>query len=94
MIELLIGALKAIVILLLALNLAAILLWFERKGSALIQDRIGANRAAITGLGKKFGLPNLGFVNTVARAVPCAFPGADHFRGSAVRRPDNDCRPH
>ncbi len=65
MIELLIGALKAIIILLLALNLAAILLWFERKGSALIQDRIGANRAAITGLGKKLGLPNLGFVNTL-----------------------------
>jgi|YelNatPaOPRAMG01_1025707.scaffolds.fasta_scaffold00651_34 NADH-quinone oxidoreductase subunit H len=65
MIELLIGALKAIIILLLALNLAAILLWFERKGSALIQDRIGANRAAITGLGRKLGLPNLGFVNTL-----------------------------
>ncbi len=65
MIELLIGALKAIIILLLALNLAAILLWFERKGSALIQDRIGANRAAIIGLGRKLGIPNLGFVNTL-----------------------------
>src|SRR5579885_1929633 len=47
------------------LNLAGLLLWFERKGSALIQDRIGANRAAITGLGRRFGLPNFGIVNTL-----------------------------
>ncbi len=63
--ELLIGAIKAVVVLLLALNLAAILLWFERKGSALIQDRVGANRAAITGVGARLGLPNLGFINTL-----------------------------
>lgn len=31
------------------LNLAAILTWMERKQSALMQDRIGANRAAIFG---------------------------------------------
>jgi len=44
-----------------ALGLTAILLWIERKGSALIHDRIGANRAAIIGF-----LPfNLGFVNTL-----------------------------
>ncbi|HKV54971.1 MAG TPA: complex I subunit 1 family protein [Candidatus Binataceae bacterium] len=65
MIDLGIGALKAIVIVLLVLNLTAVLLWFERKGSALIQDRIGANRASILGLGHRLGLPNLGFVNTV-----------------------------
>jgi NADH-quinone oxidoreductase subunit H len=64
-IDLLIGAIKAIVILLLVLNLAAVLLWFERKGSALIQDRVGANRAAIFGIGKRMGLPNLGFMNTL-----------------------------
>ncbi len=64
-IDLLIGAIKAIVVLLLVLNLSAVLLWFERKGSALIQDRIGANRAAIIGLGARLGLPNLGFVNTL-----------------------------
>jgi NADH-quinone oxidoreductase subunit H len=64
-IELAIGAAKAVLIILLLLNLAAILLWFERKGSALIQDRIGANRAAITGFGKRMGLPNVGFVNTL-----------------------------
>jgi NADH-quinone oxidoreductase subunit H len=64
-IELLIGAIKALVILVLVLNLTAVLLWFERKGSALIQDRVGANRAAIFGIGRKLGLPNLGLVNTL-----------------------------
>jgi len=64
-IELIAGAIKAIVILLLVLNLSAVLLWFERKGSALIQDRVGANRAAVFGIGKKLGLPNLGFQNTL-----------------------------
>ncbi|HUO05139.1 MAG TPA: complex I subunit 1 family protein [Candidatus Binataceae bacterium] len=64
-IDLVIGAAKAIVVLLLVLNLSAVLLWFERKGSALIQDRIGANRASITGFGAKMGLPNMGFINTL-----------------------------
>lgn len=65
LINLLIEAIKAIVVVVMVLNLSGILLWFERKGSALIQDRIGANRAAITGLGKRMGLPNLGLVNTL-----------------------------
>src|SRR5271155_3818502 len=47
------------------LNLSGLLLWFERKGSALIQDRIGANRAAIFGVGRRLGLPNFGLVNTL-----------------------------
>jgi len=64
-IELLIGAIKAIIVLVMVLQLSAILLWFERKGSALIQDRIGANRAALTGVGRRLGMPNLGFVNTL-----------------------------
>ncbi|MGH7813808.1 MAG: complex I subunit 1/NuoH family protein [Candidatus Binataceae bacterium] len=64
-IELLIGAIKAIVVLVLVLNLSGILLWFERKGSALIQDRIGANRAALTGWGARLRMPNVGFVNTL-----------------------------
>ena len=49
-IDLLISAIKGIVIVLMVLNLSGILLWFERKGSALIQDRIGANRAAVFGV--------------------------------------------
>jgi NADH-quinone oxidoreductase subunit H len=65
LIDLLIEAIKAIVVVVMVLNLAGILLWFERKGSALIQDRIGANRAAITGFGKRMGLPNLGLINTL-----------------------------
>ena len=64
-IELLIGAINALVILVLVLNLTAVLLWFERKGAALIQDRVGANRAAIFGIGRRLGLPNLGLVNTL-----------------------------
>ena len=64
-IDLLIGAVKAIVILLLVLNLSAVLLWFERKGSALIQDRVGANRANIFGVGQRIGMPNLGLMNTL-----------------------------
>jgi len=64
-IDLAIGAIKAIIVILMVLNLSAILLWFERKGSALIQDRVGANRAAILGVGRRLGLPNLGIVNTL-----------------------------
>ena len=64
-IDLLIGAIKAIVVLLLVLNLAAVLLWFERKGSALIQDRIGANRAVIFGSASASGCRTSGLVNTL-----------------------------
>jgi len=64
-IELVIGAVKAIVIVLLVLGLTTLMLWFERKGAALIQDRIGANRADIFGIGKRLGLPNFGIINTV-----------------------------
>jgi NADH-quinone oxidoreductase subunit H len=64
LINLLIDTAKAIVAVLLVLNLSAVLLWFERKGSALIQDRIGANRAAIFGIGRRLGMPNLGVTNT------------------------------
>jgi NADH-quinone oxidoreductase subunit H len=53
---------KAFAALMLVLNMSAILLWVERKGSALIQDRIGANRANIFGGLLPF---NLGLVNTL-----------------------------
>ncbi|MBI3057981.1 MAG: NADH-quinone oxidoreductase subunit H, partial [Deltaproteobacteria bacterium] len=39
-------AAKAMLVLSMVLNLAGVLGWIERKGSALIQDRIGANRAS------------------------------------------------
>jgi NADH-quinone oxidoreductase subunit H len=64
-VELIAGAIMAIVMVLVGLNLSLFLLYFERKGSALIQDRIGSNRASITGFGKRFGMPNLGIINTV-----------------------------
>ncbi len=43
--ELLILAVKAFIVLHVALGLGAVCTWIERKGSALIQDRVGANRA-------------------------------------------------
>ncbi|MGA7873608.1 MAG: NADH-quinone oxidoreductase subunit H, partial [Candidatus Binatus sp.] len=63
-IELIAGAIKAILMIVLGLSLSLFLLYFERKGSALIQDRIGSNRVTVTGLGKRIGMPNLGIINT------------------------------
>jgi NADH-quinone oxidoreductase subunit H len=41
------------------LTLAAVLTWVERRGSAMIQDRIGPNRAAVLGRWRLLGLPQL-----------------------------------
>ena len=41
------------------LSLAALLTWVERRGSAMIQDRIGPNRAALLGRWRLIGLPQL-----------------------------------
>jgi NADH-quinone oxidoreductase subunit H len=54
-----IAAIKALAVIGMVFGLAGILGWFERKGSALIQDRIGANRANI------FGFAGAGLVNTM-----------------------------
>jgi NADH-quinone oxidoreductase subunit H len=85
-IELAVRAIEAIAMLLLGLHLALLLLYFERKGSALIQDRVGANRANIFGVGQRFGLPNLGLINTLIADPIKLFTkedivpdGADHF---------------
>jgi NADH-quinone oxidoreductase subunit H len=54
-----IAAIKALAVIGMVVSLAGILGWIERKGSALIQDRIGANRASI------FGFAGAGLVNTM-----------------------------
>ena len=65
-------AAKAFLVLFMVLNLAGVLGWIERKGSALIQDRIGANRASI------FGFAGLGLVNTLI-ADPLKFLTKEDF---------------
>jgi NADH-quinone oxidoreductase subunit H len=50
---------KGLLVLTMVLSLAGVLGWIERKASALIQDRIGANRASI------FGFAGAGLVNTM-----------------------------
>jgi NADH-quinone oxidoreductase subunit H len=57
-----IAAAKAFAVVMLVLNMSLVLLWVERKGSALIQDRIGANRANVFGGLLPF---NLGIINTL-----------------------------
>jgi NADH-quinone oxidoreductase subunit H len=52
-------AAKTVFVTILALQVMAFGVYFERKVSAVIQDRIGANRAAI------FGFAGLGIVNTL-----------------------------
>jgi NADH-quinone oxidoreductase subunit H len=54
-----IAVIKTLIVVLMVLSLAGVLGWVERKGSALIQDRIGANRASV------FGIAAAGLVNTL-----------------------------
>jgi NADH-quinone oxidoreductase subunit H len=71
-VDLAIIVLKAVLVVVMVLNLAGILGWVERKGSALIQDRVGANRASI------FGFAGLGLVNTLL-ADPVKFITKEDF---------------
>ncbi|MEE8312053.1 MAG: complex I subunit 1 family protein [Candidatus Binatia bacterium] len=82
MVDLLIHTVRCLVVILLVLQTAALLLWLERKGSALIHNRVGANRANFFGV-----LPvNLGVTNTLVADPIKLFTkedfvpaGADHF---------------
>ncbi|MFI5110549.1 MAG: NADH-quinone oxidoreductase subunit H [Candidatus Binatia bacterium] len=78
-IEIGIAAIKALVILGMVLGLAGVLGWVERKGSALIQDRIGANRASV------FGIAAAGLVNTMM-ADPLKFATKEDFIPAGVDR--------
>jgi len=50
---------KVLIVFVAPLTLAALLTWVERRGSAMIQDRIGPNRALILGRWRLLGLPQL-----------------------------------
>jgi NADH-quinone oxidoreductase subunit H len=71
-VDIAIVAAKAFLVLFMVLNLAGMLGWVERKGSALIQDRIGANRASI------LGFAGLGLINTMV-ADPLKFLTKEDF---------------
>jgi len=50
---------KVLIVFACPLTLAALLTWVERRGSAMIQDRIGPNRALVLGKWRLLGLPQL-----------------------------------
>src|SRR6185503_1838910 len=54
---------RVLFVMLFVLNTAAILGWVERKQSAIMQDRIGANRASI------FGIRAMGLLHPLSDAV-------------------------
>jgi len=56
--DVLIVSTKALFFLVCILTLTSLLTWMERKQSAVMQDRLGANRAPILGI-RAFGLPHI-----------------------------------
>jgi NADH-quinone oxidoreductase subunit H len=82
--DVLIILIKATFILTCVLTLTSLLTWMERKQSAVMQDRLGANRAPILGI-RAFGLPHI-----LADALKMFFkedyvpPGGDKFLHTAA----------
>jgi NADH-quinone oxidoreductase subunit H len=68
---------KAVCVLLVLLQLAPVMTWFERKISAFSQDRVGPNRALIPWAG---GVPVLGPVLTFLGRLGLLFPVADAIK--------------
>ena len=65
--DLLLQAVPVAFVMFLVLNFGGLLTWVERKQSAIMQDRIGANRASISVLG--FRIRILGLLHPLADAV-------------------------
>jgi NADH-quinone oxidoreductase subunit H len=78
-IDVAIACAKAVVMLLIALQVMAMGVFFERKVSAIIQDRIGANRASI------FGFAGHGLINTLV-ADPVKFLLKEDVRPAGADR--------
>ena len=76
--DIVIKSILAVVFLGMVLNLAGLLTWVERKQSAVMQDRIGANRAWI-----EFKSPWLAPVNWLLR--PLNVLGLFHSLADAVK---------
>jgi len=85
-IEVAIAAGKALFVVLLAVHVVAVGVYFERKVSALIQNRIGANRASI------LGFAGLGLVNTLV-ADPIKFLLKEDVRPAGADRWLHDLAP-
>src|SRR5712675_740222 len=63
LLDIVIIVVKALFIFGFALTLLPLLIWFERKGAAFIQDRAGPNRAAV------FGIRLAGIVHNISDVV-------------------------
>ncbi len=78
MIDLAVAVLRAVLALVWLLGLTMLMIWVERKESAVIQDRIGANRASIA------GFRALGLFQPFADALKMVFK--EDFRPPFSRR--------
>lgn len=67
MVEIIVSIIKIVVFASMVLTLIPLLIWWERKGSAYIQDRRGPNRASI--LGFRLG----GFIHNIADVIKLFF---------------------